>query len=423
MNTVCEVCGNVGYKTLLVCCRECKCSAAYLYCLDKIFFDVSLADWLCYECLQRRGELSILRKNAMDTFLPHSSNDGCQKVFSCTGFINNTNARERSVDSIDISSSSRHDTTESSESSVIFIECRKGSIHHRVKTKKMDAASSSSKSSEEEITSANDSSESDDLHAPLRADYVLSYRSYLSEAQKKRVVSFIQEIQPEVIVFAIVMQKRNVQPLGISMEYAFAHFPHKSTNVTLETSDESMKWHPKFYKRNASRKNMLMGQWLDFVRGNHVQEGDICLLFLTEGGRRSTFTVYLLCPTATHSIESEDSGVVPQPPYIVPCRNPLSKSQKKIVEERVRAIQSEVPICVAVMKNNIVGDAQKWMLCMGKAWETQMVIHNGRRWFLNGGWAKFARDNGLRVGDICLFELKKNEMKVHIISRERFSLK
>lgn len=100
------------------------------------------------------------------------------------------------------------------------------------------------------------------------------------------------------------------------------------------------------------------------------------------------------------------------------------------------------------MKNNNVGDAQKWMLelgvryaalylpaigqtvtlqCMGKTWKTQMVIHNGRRWFLNGGWAKFARDNGLRVGDICLFELKKNKrkltMKAHIISRELFSLK
>jgi hypothetical protein len=61
---------------------------------------------------------------------------------------------------------------------------------------------------------------------------------------------------------------------------------------------------------------------------------------------------------------------------------------------------------------------------MGKTWNTQMVIHNGRRWFLNGGWTKFARDNGLRVGDICLFELKKNERKltmdVHIISREQF---
>jgi hypothetical protein len=53
-----------------------------------------------------------------------------------------------------------------------------------------------------------------------------------------------------------------------------------------------------------------------------------------------------------------------------------------------------------------------------------MVIHSDRRWFLNGGWPKFARDNYLHVGDICLFELKKNRtmltMTVHIISREQF---
>jgi len=61
------------------------------------------------------------------------------------------------------------------------------------------------------------------------------------------------------------------------------------------------------------------------------------------------------------SLESEDSDPF-QPPYFVPCKSPLSKSQKKIVEERVRVIQSKVPICVAVMKNNNVGDAQKWML-------------------------------------------------------------
>ena len=64
--------------------------------------------------------------------------------------------------------------------------------------------------------------------------------------------------------------------------------------------------------------------------------------------------------------------------------------------------------------------------CMKKVWETKMVVRSGtrtRRWFLMGGWATFVRDNGLRVGDICLFELKKKEeltMKVHIISREQF---
>ena len=71
-----------------------------------------------------------------------------------------------------------------------------------------------------------------------------------------------------------------------------------------------------------------------------------------------------------------------------------------------------------------------WLQCGGKTWKAKMMFHNGRRWFLNGGFSKFAHDNGLRVSDTCLFELKKNEtkltMKVYIISlfsREQFSLK
>jgi len=88
---------------------------------------------------------------------------------------------------------------------------------------------------------------------------------------------------------------------GITKEYALAHFPDKSTSVTLEMPGKSKKWHPKFYKRNESRKNFLMGQWLDFICDNHVQEGDIVLLLPTKGGRRSTFTVYVLHETATHS--------------------------------------------------------------------------------------------------------------------------
>ena len=66
----------------------------------------------------------------------------------------------------------------------------------------------------EDIPSSNDSLESDDPQAPPRVDYVLSYISYLSEAQKQRVVSFIQEIRPEITIFVAVMQKRNIQPPG-----------------------------------------------------------------------------------------------------------------------------------------------------------------------------------------------------------------
>jgi hypothetical protein len=61
---------------------------------------------------------------------------------------------------------------------------------------------------------------------------------------------------------------------------------------------------------------------------------------------------------------------------------------------------------------------------MGKIWKTEMVVRRSGRQFLGGGWSTFVHDNCLRIGDICLLELKKNEreltMTVHIISRKFF---
>lgn len=73
----------------------------------------------------------------------------------------------------------------------------------------------------EDIPSENIYLESNDLQSPLGADYVLSYRTYLSEAQKKRVMMLIQEIQPDFTVYVATMRKTTVQPPG---PYLVRHF-------------------------------------------------------------------------------------------------------------------------------------------------------------------------------------------------------
>ncbi|PVH31510.1 hypothetical protein PAHAL_9G165000 [Panicum hallii] len=422
--------------------------------------------------------------------------DGCEKVFSCAGIKNTQSVQDKIVDSVYISSSSFHDPTESSASERL-VRCEKGGSSHREKTAKMVATSSSSESSGEDNLSENESFQLDDLQTNPGPNYVLSRGSYLSKAQEERVMALIQEIQPESTVYVAVMRKCHIlKPgpyLAIPKGYAFGHFLHERTNVTLQRPGKSKKWHPRFYQRKDKRMYMLRGQWLDFVRDNHVQVEDICILVPAKGGRRFTFTVYLLHATATHSrggtafqrvgsfhgrsstkmasavhikeASSDDhvssdsdkdeashkslksnSGGPSEAPYIVSSKSCLSQSQKKIVEEKVRAIQSEVPVFVAIMKKMNADVTYRYCImelgkrfaaphlphrgqtvllqCMKKVWKTKMVIHSGsRRWFLVGGWTTFVRDNGLRVGDICLFELKKKgelTMRVHIISREQF---
>jgi hypothetical protein len=64
--------------------------------------------------------------------------DGCEKAFPCAGI--------RSVDYVDISSSSHHETTESSASER-YVRCQKGSSCHHGKIAKKAATFSSSSES------------------------------------------------------------------------------------------------------------------------------------------------------------------------------------------------------------------------------------------------------------------------------------
>lgn len=69
--------------------------------------------------------------------------DGCEKIFCCAGIKNPPCVGERSVDSVDISNSSQHDTTGMSGSERVA-RCVKCSSSRRGKTTKMAVTSSSS---------------------------------------------------------------------------------------------------------------------------------------------------------------------------------------------------------------------------------------------------------------------------------------
>uniref|UniRef100_A0A0D3GYY9 TF-B3 domain-containing protein n=1 Tax=Oryza barthii TaxID=65489 RepID=A0A0D3GYY9_9ORYZ len=115
-----------------------------------------------------------------------------------------------------------------------------------------------------------------------------------------------------------------------------------------------------------------------------------------------------------HNRKSNDS------PYVLPHRSHLSPFQEKVVLEKIEAIRCEVPICVAIMKDyNVDYSSRKCcLLCMGNTWETKMIVSgNLTRWFLTGGWPKFACDNRLRAGDICLFELKEERRLTMALTR------
>ncbi|XP_066335882.1 putative B3 domain-containing protein Os03g0621600 [Miscanthus floridulus] len=143
------------------------------------------------------------------------------------------------------------------------------------------------------------------------------------------------------------------------------------------------------------------------------------------------------------SSEGDEAHSVPS--YMLPRGTSLDSMQKKKLKERIRAICSKIPIYVCVVKkSNISGKSRAvvfskkysdvWLpfksrrmilQCHGMSWEVMCHImvgkDRGECKRLRNGWARFAGDNNLQLGDICLFEqlkTKKYKMNVHIIRKE-----
>ncbi|KAM0861644.1 hypothetical protein ACQ4PT_045752 [Festuca glaucescens] len=124
--------------------------------------------------------------------------------------------------------------------------------------------------------------------------------------------------------------------------------------------------------------------------------------------------------------------------YITTRKTKLTLNQMEEVKQKIHSIHSEIPIFVAVMgKSNIDSkcfltfpshyaekylreETRLYLQLLGKEWEVSVTDNSARHEKkLGSGWQKFVKDNNLKMGDICLFELLSNEsrctMEVYII--------
>ncbi|KAF7028584.1 hypothetical protein CFC21_040478 [Triticum aestivum] len=132
----------------------------------------------------------------------------------------------------------------------------------------------------------------------------------------------------------------------------------------------------------------------------------------------------------------------PARPYVLSSTARLTEEQEREVDRTARAIGSWVPAYVSVMNRSSVGVGNRiynvsiscayaaeylppgervavTLVRRKKAWEVEMRARGGGR-ALAHGWRGFARDNRLRVQDVCLFQpMEKNHesltMTVHIV--------
>ncbi|CAN6374192.1 unnamed protein product [Urochloa humidicola] len=58
MDVLCEMCGAVGYRHLLVQCNSCKNATRHQYCMNQVIYDGSSIEWLCDDCDPKYNEVA-----------------------------------------------------------------------------------------------------------------------------------------------------------------------------------------------------------------------------------------------------------------------------------------------------------------------------------------------------------------------------
>ncbi|CAN0853904.1 B3 domain-containing transcription factor VRN1 [Linum grandiflorum] len=136
--------------------------------------------------------------------------------------------------------------------------------------------------------------------------------------------------------------------------------------------------------------------WIPFVRKNSLEVGDVCAFELVKGGAEPMLDVVIFRATAEDLVTRYPSGAseifnvfslhdrLPCSIQTLPfhfCKTYLTENHGKVVLQ--------------------VPDGRAWTV----KYRLFQVGSGGKPVFKSKYWAQFARDNSLKVGDVCAFEL------------------
>uniref|UniRef100_A0ACD5X269 Uncharacterized protein n=1 Tax=Avena sativa TaxID=4498 RepID=A0ACD5X269_AVESA len=331
----------------------------------------------------------------------------------------------------------------------------------------------------------------DDIEVGDTPRYTLGWNTSLNTLQKTEVDEKVQSIHSDNPKFVAVMRNFNVTgtfTLTLSKQYVKTYVGDKERSICLQRLGKTWEVH---FSGSPEVKRIVRG-WRKFVQENDVEVGDICIFELLEIYEICTMEVHIIHAKdfrrpshlrveerrkdATKTVEHSHSRsqlVQMQSPSVdreiqvqrdnSSQRNKrdslmsedidhdtdalsgcmgvglkhLTPIQKKAVKRKLQLIDSEIPICVVVMRNtNVTG---RFSLSISKKYVDKYLgdearciwlERHGRKYQVTvgrkpknnrvvSGWTKFARENKLETGDICLLELLRHcklpAMKVHVL--------
>ncbi|KAM7263023.1 hypothetical protein ACFE04_000706 [Oxalis oulophora] len=242
--------------------------------------------------------------------------------------------------------------------------------------------------------------------------------------------------------------------MGVSSDYARKYLDKYEGPVTLHTSD-GRKWPMKFVNQSERPKGQsrFCKGWLDFAGDNQLKTNDVCEFELRKG-KEISFKVVI-----SRYNEKENADVIKPKNFGAKSQNFNTDSEDdesiEILEQNSRSWQGQTakekspqvegpthdnPLFTATIGHSHLQSGG--YLCVPSAFAQEylhecddpVVLHtsDGRKWslrythqakysqgksFLTGNnWGLFARDNKLKNGDICLFELdESNEISFKVV--------
>ncbi|KAF8733311.1 hypothetical protein HU200_014915 [Digitaria exilis] len=396
-------------------------------------YDLKVGDLLVF----RNSENSHFKVRIFDP-------SGCEKELSCVPMDGAPCVQEMKVSHNNRMQSPAHKRMEM------------GSPSGSRKIPKMNTTDSPSQKKNEHAPSSESIQEpvnSGGFQKPTKSCIVLPTGCNLTSEQRAKIVALEQKIQPKIPFYITAMHRKSVASgiLAIWKKYSMKYLSNKNGIIQLSQLDGSKTWAINLDIITDGHHAVSTG-WMDFIRDNKLQEGDICIFQPSKSKNGVTLNFHPLeeschlqppghVPSA--KTKSPRHGV-PKPPYMLPRYTTLNDQQKTEVEKKVEAIQSKIPIYVAIMNNTNTNSgpclfefgldyATKYLPKENQTmrlrrqgpskedrWEAIFRVKN-RRYSLGQGWGKFVADNKLKTGDICLFSLMRNTMaltmNVHIIRK------
>nr|XP_011467596.1 PREDICTED: B3 domain-containing protein LOC_Os12g40080-like isoform X2 [Fragaria vesca subsp. vesca] len=267
--------------------------------------------------------------------------------------------------------------------------------------------------------------------------------------------------------FRIALQPSYIERpvMSIPNEFAKRYLMNFPADIAILKVLDGRTWHVKFKYDHANSRGRLMKGWLPFVRENNLKVGDVCVFTLvnsiellfevvffptTESANCSSPTGHGIGSTIQNG-RTESSVVKVEPECSLSCEigfnlgNNMSKTKGQVTQMPSSSLRTSRVNLEAASKFSPKNPFFKVTLGSGHSLhvpdkfarsfikhvkQTGILQVKDRSWHVNlipfkkpraisicGGWAAFIKENCLREGDVCIFELMEMidiVLKVHI---------